>query len=214
MINKLNFAIRVFVLFVLTLQTGNSFSQAFGGKGTKQFLLGLGLTQHYTIYPENGKGPKGTSTPLYGSINAQLEFGIAKYVGIGGSLGFEFANNLSGGLSGGNTFLPGVLSNSSFRSIGIPISVFGNFHFLQLIADKTEEDFAQKMDVYAGLSFGSGPAFAIAKSGSKNFGNDVGFLAFGGPHVGFRYFPSSSIGVYVEAGYGKSFVNGGLALKF
>lgn len=212
--NKINASIRIVIALSFALQSSNSFSQAFGGKGTKQFLLGLGLTNHFTIYPENGKGPKGTTNPLYGCVSAQLEFGIAKYVGIGGTLGFEFANNLSGGFNGPNVVLLGIANNSSFRSIGIPIGVFGNFHFLQLIADKTGKTFAEKMDVYGGLSFGSGPAFAIAKNGSKNYGNDVGFLAFGGPHVGFRYFPSSSIGVFVEAGYGKSYVNGGMALKF
>lgn len=192
-----------------------SVGQAFGGKGTSQFTVGLGVTQHRTTFPENGKGPKGTTSPIYGSLNLQFEFGIAKYVGLGVHLGGEFANNLSRNTIG--TFYLGGIGNysvSSFRSIGVPVAIFSNFHFLQLISDKSGKSIAEKMDVYAGLSFGSGPAFALAKNGYKQYGNDVGFLLYGGPHAGIRYYPSSSIGIYAELGYGKSYFNGGLSIHF
>lgn len=205
--------ISVGIIFLALQNT--SYSQAFGGKGTKQLSIGLGLTQHWTNYPENGKGPKGHTSPFYGSLNIQLEFGIAKYIGIGGNIGGEFANNLSRKSIGYNYLIGyGYGSSSAFRSIAIPIGIHGNFHFLQLIADKSGKSFAEKMDVYAGISFGSGPAFALAKSGYKNYGNDVGFIIYGGPHVGMRFYPKSNFGVYVEAGYGKSFLNGGISLKF
>ncbi len=203
------------LLFLGIQHTG--FSQAFEGKGSKQLTIGLGLTQHWTHYPENGKGPKGNTSPLYGSLNFQMEFGIAKYVGIGGHLGVEYANNLSRKTIGYSYLIGygyGLGSSSAFRSLAIPVGIHGNFHFLQLIADKSGKTFAEKMDVYAGISFGSGPAFAIAKSAYKKYGNDVGFILYGGPHVGMRYYFSSNIGVYVEAGYGKSYLNGGLSIKF
>lgn len=203
------------VLFVGIQQV--TFSQAFGGKGSKQFTVGLGITQHWTNYPENGKGPKNSTSPLYGSLNFQLEFGIAKYVGIGGHLGGEYANNLSRKTIGLNYLIGygyGAGSSSAFRSIAIPLGIHSNFHFLQLIADKTGKTFGEKMDVYAGISIGSGPAFAIAKKDYKNYGNDVGFILYGGPHVGMKFYPSTNVGLYVEAGYGKSFLNGGLSLKF
>ncbi len=190
-------------------------AQSFSGKGAKVLTLGLGLTQHWTSYPENAKGPKGSTSPLYASLNIQMEFGIAKYVGIGGTIGFEYADNLSRN-SLGVVYLNGlnIGSNSSFRSLAVPIGVFGNFHFLQLIADKSGKSFAEKMDVYAGISFGGGPAFAIAKSDVTQLGNDVGFIAFGGPHVGIRYYLTDKLGIYAELGYGKSYANGGLSVCF
>lgn len=192
------------------------FGQAFEGKGSCQFTAGLGVTQHRTTFPENGKGPKGTTNPIYGSLNLQFEFGLAKYVGLGIHLGGEFANNLSRNPIGFSYLnVVGVnYSSSSFRSIGVPVAIFSNFHFLQLIADKSGKSIGEKMDVYAGLSFGSGPAFALAKNGYKQYGNDVGFLLYGGPHAGIRYYPKSTIGVYAELGYGKSYFNGGLSIHF
>lgn len=209
--------VQLCLFFLISIIHNNSFAQAFGGKGSKQFTVGLGITQHWTNYPENGKGPKGNTSPLYGSLNLQLEFGIAKYVGIGCNIGGEFANNLSRKTIGYNYLIGyglGAGTSSAFRSIAIPIGIHGNFHFLQLISDKSGKSIGDKMDVFAGISFGSGPAFAVAKKDYKNFGNDVGFILYGGPHVGMRYYPTSNIGIYVEAGYGKSFLNGGISLKF
>lgn len=190
-------------------------AQAFGGKGSSQLTIGLGVTQHRTVYPENGKGPKGATNPLYGQLNFQFEFGIAKYVGLGVHIGGEYANNLSRSFNGlYNIYGLNINSNSAFRSVGIPVSFYGNFHFMQLIGDKSGKSIAEKMDVYAGLSIGSGPAFAIAKKEYKEYGNDVGFLIYGGPYVGIRYYPKSNIGFYAEIGYGKSYFNGGLSIKF
>lgn len=188
-------------------------AQSFGGKGHSQFTIGLGLTQQRTVFPENGKGPKGATNTFYGQLSFQFELGISKYVGLGLCVGGTYANNLSqhyGTLTG----LYGVNFNSAFRSLGIPVAVFGNFHFLQLISDKSGKSIADKMDVYAGLSLGSGPAFALPKKDYKSYGNDVGYLIYGGPHVGIRYYPKSSFGFYAEVGYGKSLVNLGMSLKF
>jgi hypothetical protein len=216
---------RKLVVFVILMMCGIGFAQEteqpttnkeiFKGKRAKVLTLGLGITEHYTFYPENGTGPKGRTSPLYGSLTLQMEFGIHKYVGVGGYLGVEYANNLSRRSLGVGVLTGfGIYSNSSFQSLAVPVGVFGNFHFLKLIAEKSGKSFADKMDVYAGISFGSGPAFALAKSGFENLGNDTGFILHGGPHVGIRYYPKSRIGVYAEAGYGKSYLNGGLSLSF
>ncbi len=197
---------------VISFAFGSSvFSQSFGGKGSKQFQIGIGLTEHDGWYPENAKGPKGHVDPLAGLINFQGEFGVGKYVGIGFSIGAEFSQNLSSNL--GATPLLGV-SYSSFWSIGVPVGGFGNFHFFQLIADKSgKEIHSDKLDIYAGLSIGSGPMFAIPKAAYPNLRSDVGFMIFGGPHAGIRFYPSSNVGFYLEVGYGKSYLNGGLAIK-
>ena len=187
-------------------------SAAFSGKGSKQFLIGLGLNEHQTWYPENLKGPKGHWSPLTGALTFQGEFGVHKYVGVGFTIGVQFSRNLEES----DLFSP-LISNpySQFWTIGIPVGVIGNFHFFQLIADKSGKDIHQdQLDIYAGFSLGSGPSFAIARDGYTSNGNDIGVTLFGGPHVGIRFYPKSNVGVYLEAGYGKSYLNGGLAIKF
>lgn len=188
-------------------------AQAFGGKGSTVLQVGLGLSEHYSWFPENGVAVKGRFSPLAGNFQFQAEFGVSSYVGIGATVGLDYADNLFGG---SYAFLPGsVAGNNSFRSLAVPLGVCGNFHFFQLIADKSGKDIhADKLDIYAGLTLGSGPSFALAKPGYKHLGSEVGFMAFGGPQAGIRFYPSSNIGVYVEAGYGKAYIHGGLVVKF
>lgn len=200
------------LLLTTTLFTSNAFSQAFGGKGSKQFLIGLGMSELRAWYPEDGSGVKGWHSPLSGTLSFQGEFGVGKYVGIGFMLGANFSSNLGNYGWGSNWILPGV-NQSNFWSIGVPVSVLSNFHFLQLINDKAGKNFAEKLDVYVGLSFGSGPSFVIPKSGYKHLGGDVGFVLFGGPHAGIRFYPGQKVGIYLEAGYGKSYLNGGICFK-
>ncbi len=194
--------------------TNNLKAQAFGGKGSKQFQIGIGLTQHDTWYPTNGTGPKGHVKPRAGVVQFQMEFGIHKYIGIGVNLGVSFAKNIDRSVLGIGGILFAYNDYNAFWSVSIPVGVYSNFHFYQLIADKSGKNMhADKLDVYAGLSLGSGPAFAIAKKDYKAYGNDVGYMIFGGPHVGARFFPKEKMGFYLEAGYGKAYVNGGIVFN-
>lgn len=193
-------------------------AQAFSGKGAKIIQIGLGLSEHYAWYPENGKGPKGQVNPLAGNFNVQFEFGIGKYVGLGGSIGFDYASNLSRNAVGfgyyGSPLLGNAFSSSSFRSFAIPVVFTGNFHFFQLIQDKTGKSLhADKLDIYVGLDFGSGPAFAVPKSAYKSYGSDTGYMIYGGPHAGIKYYFSEKTGVFLEIGYGKAYLNGGIAFN-
>jgi hypothetical protein len=204
------------LVFLFLIGTFTVFSQGFGGKGSKYFLAGIGLSEHLHNYPQNNKGYKGWMSPTAFNVSAQLEFGIHQYVGLGFHVGFDVTPNLgaSGVYYNGN--YP-VVGSSGYAGFAIPIGVQCNFHFLQLIADKAGKSFADKLDVYAGLSAGSGPAFAVAKSNYKDapyfYESEVGFLFYAGPHAGIRYFFKDNLGVYAEAGYGKSYVNGGFVFK-
>lgn len=200
------------ILFVLTLVLSfpnKSNAQAFGGKGSKVYTVGIGFSNYVARYPEDNKGVKGSFSPMSLNIGIQGEFGIHDYVGLGFTAGATFSSTL--GTSTG-LFVNSVYSNWS--SIGVPIGMIGNFHFLQLIADKTGGSFADKMDVYAGLTFGAGPSFAIPKAGN-DAGGDVGILTFGEARVGIRYYFNEKLGVFAEVGQGRgSRLQGGLALKF
>lgn len=207
-----NFA--VMVLFVAG--TFTVFSQGFSGKGSKNFSIGIGLSEHFNFYAENNKGYKGRLDPTAFNVMAQMEFGIHKYVGLGFHVGFDFSPGLGGaGIYTNGVVIPG--NSSGYTGFAIPVGMQGNFHFLQLIADKAGKSFADNLDVYAGISVGSGPAFAVAKSAYKDaphfYESEVGFLIYAGPHAGIRYFFKDNVGVYAEAGYGKSYVNGGFIFK-
>lgn len=210
---------RISLLVIATVFFGTfGYAQAFSGKGMKSIQIGIGLSEHHAWYPENGKGPKGHVTPNALNLNIQFEFGIAKYVGLAGSIGFDYASNLSRNTIGygyyGSPLLGNAYGSSSFRSFAIPITFTGDFHFYQLIQDKTGKSLhADKLDIYAGLDFGSGPGFAVPKSAYKAYGSDVGYMIYGGPHVGVKYYFNEKIGVYLEAGYGKSYLNGGVNFK-
>lgn len=211
--NRIGLLVAVILCYV-----GSVKAQAFSGKGLKSIQIGIGLSEHNAWYPENGKGPKGHVNPLAGNLNVQLEFGIGKYVGLGGSIGFDYASNLSRNSVGfgyiGSPLLGNAYGGSSFRSFAVPITITCDFHFFQLIQDKSGKSLnAEKLDIYAGLDFGSGPAFAVPKSAYKSYGSDIGYMIYGGPHVGIKYYFNEKTGVFLEAGYGKAYVNGGVNIK-
>ncbi|PHR47268.1 MAG: hypothetical protein COA32_07550 [Fluviicola sp.] len=199
------------ILFALSLVLtipNQSNAQAFGGKGSKAFLVGVGFSNYPTFFTENNVGVKGTYNPFGFNVGVQGEFGIHEYVGLGFTAGATFSGSLGSAPGFGNVFA------SNWSNIGIPLGMIGNFHFLQLIADKTGGSFAEQMDVYAGLALGAGPSFAIPKPGS-NVSGDVGVLFIGEVHAGIRYYFNDKLGVFAEVGQGRSSrLQGGLALKF
>ncbi len=197
------------LLTTLGLFSSNVQAQGFGGSGSKYLQLGLGLNQHYSNYSDYDRA----YNTNYGAFNLQMEFGVHKYVGLGFVVGAEIAVRNAGYYYGGPLYAP---ASSPYWSVGVPIGFIANFHFLQLIADKAGKDFANKMDVYGGLNIGSGPVFRNVRKkydGDPYYDSNVGALFFIGPHVGFRYFPSEKVGVYAEAGYGKSLITGGVVFK-
>jgi hypothetical protein len=205
------------VKFMLLLATAGLFAsnaqaQGFGGSGSKYLQLGLGVNQHYSLYSDYDRA----YNTNYGAFNLQMEFGVHKYVGLGFIVGAEVSMRGAGYYYGG-IYAPGYAPpKSAYWSVGVPIGFIANFHFLQLIADKTGKSFANKMDVYGGLNIGSGPAFRNVREKYKNdvyYDSRVGALFFIGPHVGFRYFPKEKIGVYAEVGCGKSLITGGVVFK-
>ncbi|GAA0874868.1 hypothetical protein GCM10009118_12760 [Wandonia haliotis] len=212
---KVGFKKMVMIATVLfsVVNVGSVNAQAFGGKGSKQFLIGLGMSELRSLYPEDGSGLKGWISPLSGQLSFQGEFGVGKYVGIGFSIGANFSANMNDNLGVGYAWPYGVGGNSNFWSIGIPVAIISNFHFLQLINDKAGKTFAEKLDVYVGLSLGSGPSFVIPKSGYKHLGGDVGVMIYGGPHAGIRFYPKDKFGIFLELGYGKTYLNGGICFK-
>lgn len=196
------------LLATLGLFASNSQAQGFGGSGSKYLQLGLGISNHYAIYSDYDRAYNNN----FGAFNLQMEFGIHKYVGLGFMIGAEVG---IGNIGYYGPYAPG-LAGSPYWSFGLPVGMIGNFHFLQLISDKAGKSFADKLDVYAGLNIGSGVAFRNVRKKYKDdvfYDSNVGALFFIGPHAGIRFFPKENIGIYAEAGYGKSYITGGVIFK-
>ena len=170
-------------------------------RDSKVLALGFGASEFFHIdnyYYNNGpgRGPyyHNWYSPVTGQINFQGEFGVHKYVGVGFTTGL-------GGRGGWYYDYAGELN--------IPIGLIVNFHFYQLIADKTGKSIhADKLDIYAGANLGSGLAMIFYPGATR-----IVPLAFGGPHVGVRYYFTKKVGVNGELGWGKSIINVGFVFK-
>lgn len=180
--------------------------KAFEGKGSKQISIGVGLSSYIGTFGKGGFYAYGGRRGYYGgyfggfwysgTLSVQAEFGVHDYVGVG----------LVTGL-GGRAY--GLGYGGGGGVLYVPVGIFANFHFFQLIADKKGLSIGDKLDVYAGLNFGTGLAASLNKGG----GNSVGGIIFAGPQIGVKYFFNPKIGVYGEFGYGKSVFEAGVSIK-
>jgi len=180
--------------------------------GKKYISIGVGGASYFNILTRSGATGV-TYAPISFQFSVQGEFPVHKYVGVGFYTGIGAGNGTGGGLGLGTRYGHGYGYGRGYgygtAQMNIPIGFLTNFHFYQLIADKTGKDIkADKLDVYAGLSIGSGVGLFFP-SGSV----EPTVLAWGGPHVGVRYFFTDKLGVNGEIGYGKTFVNAGLTFK-
>jgi hypothetical protein len=176
-------------------------------KNTKVLSLGFGASQFFHLdnyyYGNPYQGNPRTGRNWYwhttGQINFQGEFGIHKYVGLGFTTGI---GGRAGALYGYN------------GELNVPIGMIVNFHFYQLIADKTGKNIhADKLDIYAGANIGSGVAATFYRNSNNPDVVRIVPLAFGGLHAGVRYYFKPKVGVNAEVGFGKSLVNVGFVFK-
>jgi hypothetical protein len=181
-----------FLLFSLSAS-----AQAFQ-KGGMYMQVHLTGSNYWNIDVQNNWAGSTWYGSNVGGITAQAEWGIHKYVGLGAYLGLQ---------GGFGRYYSWSQSIGGYGQLAAPVGIVANFHFYQLIADKTGNDIhADKLDVYAGLSMGSGVGVFPTPGW-------VSPLFFVGPHAGARYFFKPKFGVSLEAGYGKSFISGGFTFK-
>lgn len=173
-------------------------------KSTKVLALGFGASNFAHIYQSGTYyGWYGWNGPLTGQFNFQGEFGVHDYVGVGFTTGV-------GGRAG---YYWGRFNGyGSDGEVNVPVGVIVNFHFFQLIADKTGKDIhSDKLDVYAGVDVGGGIAAQFLRNGNSQ----IIPIAFGGVHAGVRYYFTDHFGINGEVGtpYGKGFFNGGVVFR-
>lgn len=175
-------------------------------KDTKVLAPALGGSSYVYFYPNNYYGGyygnyKGRAAffgrgAYTGGLFLQGEFGIHDYVGIG------FTTGLGGKAGNGNYYY-------TVPEMNFPIGFIANFHFYQLIADKTGKNIhADKLDIYAGMNAGSG--FAVQYWDSRSHIVPIGFFGLQG---GIRYYFVPKVGVNAELGFGKSFALAGFVFK-
>ncbi|HLP49571.1 MAG TPA: hypothetical protein VK154_01740 [Chitinophagales bacterium] len=192
---KTMLSIAVAIIFALSPQLTHA--QAWE-RNTKVLAIGFGPSQFFHLdryyYDRGPRGFRSFYWPLTGQFNFQGEFGVHKYVGLGFTTGI-----------GGR----GPYFNDYAGEINVPIGFLVNFHFYQLIADHASRDIkSDKLDIYAGLTVGSGLAFAFYPGLTR-----VVPIAFGGPHVGLRYYFAPRVGINGEFGFGRSIANVGFVFK-
>jgi hypothetical protein len=153
------------------------------------YSIGVGGTQVINV----GNGFSGLSGPGL-SLNVSGEYKVHRFVGVGFETGLD--------LFFGPYYGPPPPAYPRYVSIGIPVGVKANVHILEAAGVAI----ANKLDVYAGLNLGGGPAFYTVPSGYV-----YGFIHVG-PQVGIRYWPNHNIAVFGEFGWGATFANVGITL--
>ncbi len=183
--------------FLLSTQIANA--QAWS-KDTKVISVGLAAANYYHVGSTRATvfGPTSSFyAPVTGQLTVEGEFGIHDYVGVGFMSGFGGGVGALGGYGG---------------SLNVPIGFLANFHFYQLIGDKTGKDLYQsKIDVFVGVSAGTGVGVIFYNSSLLN--DQVTPLAFGGPHVGARWYFTDKMALSGQFGFGKSLIDLGLVIK-
>jgi hypothetical protein len=184
-------------------------TQAFGGKGSGQTSIGWSVSEINCWYKENGVGLKGRFSPVLHGLSLQHEFGLSPYAGLSVSVGVGFARNMYSNVWGNSVF--GLYQND-YWSFVIPVGIQYNFHLLQWAEDRIQLGMdTQKWDGFIGFGLGGGPAFLRARNSLVT--SEVGIAFFGDFQGGVRYYPNTNVGIYVQAGYGRSLLNVGIVFK-
>lgn len=181
------------ILFVLaTVYSASAQGWCQDRKGI--FNLGFGGTNAIALGPYPAY--------VYGSgmsLNFGAEFRVHRFIGVGFQTGLDVFFGPYWDRRPGPYYDPRV--KARYASIGIPIAVKVNVHILEAANNRH----ADKLDVYAGLNVGGGPAFFTGPNGGT-----FGFLQ-AGPQVGVRYWFSPHAAVFGEVGWGATFANIGFS---
>ncbi len=187
-----------FLTALMLFGTSQNTSAQAWDRFSKVLTLGVGASNYYHLdgyYYGDPDLRARAYVPTTGQLVFQGEFGVHKYVGLGFHTGF-----------GGR----GRWTRNYIGAWHVPFGMLSNFHFYQLIADNTSRNIhADVLDIYAGLSLGSGVAVTYYDNGVVR----AVPLLYGGPHVGLRWYFAPGVGLTGELGYGKNIASAGFVFK-
>jgi hypothetical protein len=192
-----------------SLTTHQTKAQAFD-EHTKLITLSLGGADMFHI-PAGYSYYTGFYAPITGQFAVEGEFAVQRYVGLGFNAGFGGrADNYGYHVGPGGGYYGG---GYGYRSeFNINAGFIANFHFYQLIADKSHKNIhADKLDIYAGLDVGGG--VAVHPSDAYYSNTNIDGLFYVGPHVGIHYFFNGVVGINGEFGFGKNIARVGVTFK-
>ena len=181
--------ISILTILVLFAFVGKPKAQGWCQDRAGVYSIGLGGTNAVLL-----GDPYGYTYPAFygagGSLNISGEYHIARFVGLGFQTGIDVFNG------------PPYRTYPHYAAIGIPIAIKCNVHILEAAKARI----ADRLDVYAGLNLGGGPAFFVAPRG----GGTYAFIQ-AGPTIGVRYWLNHQIGIFGEFGWGATFANIGFS---
>ncbi len=181
----------IFIALLMLTLTKPANCQGWNQDKSGIYSIGVGGTQVLAI----GPGYSYISSGGF-SLNVSGEYRIHRFIGLGFETGIDaFVGPYPPYFVYGDYRYPAVYS-----AIGIPIAMKVNIHILEA----ADVPIADRLDVYAGLNAGGGPAFYTGPGGGV-----YGFL-LAGPQIGIRYWLNRNIGVFGEFGWGATFANVGL----
>ncbi len=181
----------VILFLMLSFITHTTQAQGWIHDKKGMYSASVGVTQvihlPYQYYPLNHLGSGGLS------LNIAGEYRVHRFIGIGWQTGIQI-------------YVYGRYYNKkeqlyySSTTIGLPIGFKANVHILEAANARIKD----RLDVYAGLNVGGGPAFHTGPA-SRSI---TGFI-YGGPQVGVRYW-FTKVAVFAELGWGATIANIGV----
>jgi hypothetical protein len=142
--------ILLLILSLITLAQVNANAQAWS-KESKVLSLGLGASNFYHLdnrYAPGIGNRGGYHTPYSGQFNLQMEFGVHPYVGLGFTTGFGGTRPTQLRVQWRDKHAHRVLWSTSISTNSLTINRARTLH-------------ADKLDIYGGLSVGSGFALTF-----------------------------------------------------
>ena len=176
-------------IICLFVCTANTYAQGWNQDRGGIYSIGVGGTNVIAI----GNGYSHLSGAGL-SMNVSGEYRVARFVGLGFETGMDLFFN---------PYYYAPRYQPSNVQIGIPIGLKVNIHILEA----ARVAIADRLDVYAGLNLGGGPAFYTGGPGP----NVYGFIEVG-PQIGIRYWFNHNIAIFGEFGWGATFANIGVTL--
>jgi hypothetical protein len=179
-------------------------AQAFD-KSNMLLSLGLGGVDEVTIHnAPHPLSPVGhyTFTPFRPQFHFKAEFGVHRYWSVGLISSVDGRRNMP---------YPYDVAPSRYSQLDVQLGLLVNFHFYQLIADKTGMQrimHADKLDIYTGFMAGANYINTWQYGASNHY-----FSPIAGVHLGARYYVTPSISVFGEIGLGQSNFNVGITIK-
>jgi len=183
----------IFTLLVIISAITAANAQGWSQDRKAIYNVTLGGTQGIWVGDGLGGGyGYGAFRPLGLAINHAGEFKVHKWVGVGYQTGLNFYFQSYGYFGGGTA-----------SYVSIPLLAKANFHILEASSAKIKN----KLDVYAGLTFGGGPVISMNNGGGKPY---VAGIIHVGPQAGVRYWFTPKVAIQGEVGWGAQFANVGV----